>query len=270
MRHAADQRRRRRGRDLGQRPALPGRLRGARGAAARAPRGAHGGGAASRSRSRRPSASRVPHPDRPGDADPRQPRRFPWPSSRRAPRSSTIRSTWPGRSVAVTATSLGNPHCAVFLRYARRRRAPASLGPALERHPFFPRRTNVEFVTVSRARELRVRFWERGVGYTRASGTGSASAAVAAMLTGRADRQRARRLRRRHPRGGVARGRHCPPDRRGRDPVRRRVARRLSRPFRASRSSTRRRDRLRPPRSPGEQAEVLEHEIDAGSSPRLR
>jgi diaminopimelate epimerase len=94
-----------------------------------------------------------------------------------------------GETVRVTATSLGNPHCAVFLD------APADdallwrLGPLLENHTFFPRRTNVEFVSVPSRSELRVRFWERGVGYTRASGTGSASAAVAAIVKGVADRR---------------------------------------------------------------------------------
>ena len=52
----------------------------------------------------------------------------------------------------------------------------------------FPNRTNVEFVTVLSPRELRVRFWERGVGVTLASGTGSASALVASVLTGRSER----------------------------------------------------------------------------------
>jgi len=93
------------------------------------------------------------------------------------------------REVAVTATSMGNPHCAVFLDAPADDGLLTSMGPALERHPFFPRRTNVEFVTVVSRRRLRVRFWERGVGYTRASGTGSASAAVAAIITGRADRE---------------------------------------------------------------------------------
>jgi diaminopimelate epimerase len=54
--------------------------------------------------------------------------------------------------------------------------------------PSFPKRTNVEFVTVVSPSEIRVRFWERGVGYTMASGTGSASAAVAAIITGRTRR----------------------------------------------------------------------------------
>jgi diaminopimelate epimerase len=94
-----------------------------------------------------------------------------------------------GETVRVTATSLGNPHCAVFLD------APADdallyrLGPLLERHSFFPQRTNVEFVSRPSRSELRVRFWERGVGYTRASGTGSASAAVAAIVRGVVDRR---------------------------------------------------------------------------------
>jgi diaminopimelate epimerase len=93
------------------------------------------------------------------------------------------------REVAVTATSMGNPHCAVFLDEPAADDLLTTMGPALERHPFFPRRTNVEFVTVVSRQRLRVRFWERGVGYTRASGTGSASAAVASIITGRADRE---------------------------------------------------------------------------------
>jgi diaminopimelate epimerase len=94
-----------------------------------------------------------------------------------------------GRPVRVTVTSLGNPHCAVFCERAPEDDLLATLGPALERHAVFPRRTNVEFVTVVSRTTLRVRFWERGVGYTRASGTGAASAAVAAILRDVTDRQ---------------------------------------------------------------------------------
>jgi diaminopimelate epimerase len=100
---------------------------------------------------------------------------------------------WPlqaaGEGVHVTATSLGNPHCALFCDQEADDAMLARLGPALENHPFFPNRTNVEFVTVRSRGELRVRFWERGVGYTRASGTGAASAAVASMLKGLVDRR---------------------------------------------------------------------------------
>jgi diaminopimelate epimerase len=94
-----------------------------------------------------------------------------------------------GREVAITATSMGNPHCALFLDSPADDGMLQTLGPALERHPFFPRRTNVEFITVVSPKRLRVRFWERGVGYTRASGTGAASAAVASIITGRAGRE---------------------------------------------------------------------------------
>jgi diaminopimelate epimerase len=94
-----------------------------------------------------------------------------------------------GRTVRVTATSMGNPHCAVFLDEPADDALLTSLGPTLEFHPFFPRRTNVEFVTVVSPSEIRVRFWERGVGYTMASGTGSASAVVASIITGRTGRR---------------------------------------------------------------------------------
>jgi hypothetical protein len=80
-----------------------------------------------------------------------------------------------GGTVRITATSLGNPHCAVFMDAPPDDALLAALGAPLERHPLFPRRTNVEFVQVVSLHELRVRFWERGVGYTRASGTGAAS-----------------------------------------------------------------------------------------------
>jgi diaminopimelate epimerase len=89
-----------------------------------------------------------------------------------------------GRTMLVTATSMGNPHCAVFLDVPADDALLKSLGPTLEFHPFFPRRTNVEFVTVVSPSEIRVRFWERGAGYTMASGTGSASAVVASILKG--------------------------------------------------------------------------------------
>jgi diaminopimelate epimerase len=94
-----------------------------------------------------------------------------------------------GETVRVSVTSLGNPHCAVFLDKVADDALVARLGPALERHPVFPVRTNVEFVTVTSRQEIRVRFWERGVGPTLASGTGSGSAFVAAVLKGLVDRK---------------------------------------------------------------------------------
>jgi diaminopimelate epimerase len=94
-----------------------------------------------------------------------------------------------GRTVRITATSMGNPHCAVFLEEPADEPVLRSLGPTLEFHPFFPKRTNVEFVTIVSPSEIRVRFWERGVGYTMASGTGAASAVVASIVTGRTGRR---------------------------------------------------------------------------------
>jgi len=94
-----------------------------------------------------------------------------------------------GRTVRATVTSMGNPHCALFLDEVADDALVAALGAPLERHSLFPKRTNVEFVTVVGRDEIRVRFWERGVGPTQASGTGSASAVVASILTGRTERR---------------------------------------------------------------------------------
>jgi diaminopimelate epimerase len=83
--------------------------------------------------------------------------------------------------VPVTISSMGNPHCSTF--WPDVTQAPVeTLGPQLERHSCFPNRTNVEFIQVVDRHCIRVRFWERGVGRTLASGTGSAGAAVAAIL----------------------------------------------------------------------------------------
>jgi diaminopimelate epimerase len=94
-----------------------------------------------------------------------------------------------GERVRVTCCSMGNPHTAIFVEEADAVAAMLRLGPKIENHRLFPNRTNVEFVTVLSRTELRVRFWERGVGVTKASGTGSASALVAAALNGRSDRE---------------------------------------------------------------------------------
>ncbi len=94
-----------------------------------------------------------------------------------------------GEVVSVTCCSMGNPHTAVFVSEAEAEATMHRLGPKIENHPLFPNRTNVEFITVLSRQELRVRFWERGVGVTLASGTGSASALVASVLTGRTERE---------------------------------------------------------------------------------
>jgi diaminopimelate epimerase len=86
-------------------------------------------------------------------------------------------------TIPVTVVSIGNPHCSTF--WADVDQAPVeSLGPRIEHHGAFPKRTNVEFIQILSRRRLRVRFWERGVGRTSASGTGSCAAAVAGILRG--------------------------------------------------------------------------------------
>lgn len=94
-----------------------------------------------------------------------------------------------GEIVRVTCCSMGNPHAAVFVEAAVADSEMRRLGPKIERHPMFPDRTNVEFVTPLSRTKLQVRFWERGVGPTLASGTGSASALVAAVMNGRTERE---------------------------------------------------------------------------------
>jgi diaminopimelate epimerase len=93
-----------------------------------------------------------------------------------------------GRTFPVTCVSMGNPHCSLFFDALPAREEWHRIGAAIENHPFFPRRTNVEFVRVLGRGEIEVRFWERGVGETLASGTGSAGASAAAMLKGLVDR----------------------------------------------------------------------------------
>jgi diaminopimelate epimerase len=84
-------------------------------------------------------------------------------------------------TVSITASSMGNPHCSTF--WPDVAKAPLdTLGPLLERHSAFPNRTNVEFIQVIEPHRIRVRFWERGVGHTMCSGTGSSGAAVASIL----------------------------------------------------------------------------------------
>ena len=86
-----------------------------------------------------------------------------------------------------TAVSMGNPHLVIFVDNLDLVDLE-DIGPALERHPLFPNRTNVHFVQVIDANHLRGKTWERGAGATLACGTGACSIAVAAAETGRANR----------------------------------------------------------------------------------
>lgn len=82
--------------------------------------------------------------------------------------------------------SMGNPHYVVFTDNVDQ---VGETGRALEHHPAFPQRSNIEFARVEDDGNIRTRVWERGSGITQACGTGACATAVAATLTGRAGRQ---------------------------------------------------------------------------------
>lgn len=96
-----------------------------------------------------------------------------------------------GREWRVTAVSMGNPHCVVFLEEegSLEELDLAAVGPLFEHHPAFPERTNTEFVQVLSPTRLRLRVWERGAGATLACGTGACAVLVAAVLEERAESQ---------------------------------------------------------------------------------
>jgi diaminopimelate epimerase len=98
-----------------------------------------------------------------------------------------------GRVEKITAVSMGNPHCVVFVSdesiFSLDVWEFARLGRQFEHHPFFPRRVNTEFILPVARDRLKMRVWERGSGETLACGTGACASLVAAVLTGRADRK---------------------------------------------------------------------------------
>jgi diaminopimelate epimerase len=93
-----------------------------------------------------------------------------------------------GERFEITAVSMGNPHCITFVEDVEHFPV-AKIGPLIERHPLFPRRTNVEFIQVLSNEELQMRVWERGAGETLACGTGACASAVAAALNRRTGRK---------------------------------------------------------------------------------
>jgi diaminopimelate epimerase len=93
-----------------------------------------------------------------------------------------------GQSINITACSTGNPHCSLFVEELNDFHIE-KFGPLLENHPAFPNRTNVEFIHVLNEKEIEVAFWERGVGVSYASGTGSCGATVACILNGKTSRR---------------------------------------------------------------------------------
>ena len=92
------------------------------------------------------------------------------------------------RELAITGVSMGNPHAVAFVdeQGPELRALAERIGPAVETHAWFPRRTNAEFAHVHGPTEIELVVWERGVGITLACGTGACATAVAACLNGRA------------------------------------------------------------------------------------
>lgn len=91
-----------------------------------------------------------------------------------------------GRFVVFTGVSVGNPHCVVFKQSGESwsREDLLTLGPALEHHSIFPKRTNVQLAVPTGPKELSILIWERGAGETQASGSSSCAAASAAVKLG--------------------------------------------------------------------------------------
>jgi len=91
-----------------------------------------------------------------------------------------------GRSLEFTGVSVGNPHCVVFKDAGESwsREDLLLLGPALEHHALFPKRTNVQLVVPTGPKEISILIWERGAGETQASGSSSCAAASAAVRLG--------------------------------------------------------------------------------------
>jgi len=84
------------------------------------------------------------------------------------------------------AGTIGNPHCVVPLPEISEELA-RKLGPELENHPLFPNRTNVQLLQILDRNRIRIEIWERGAGYTLASGSSSSAAGAVARKMGACD-----------------------------------------------------------------------------------
>ena len=93
-----------------------------------------------------------------------------------------------GQSLRYCAATVGNPHCVVLMESVNAAIAH-DLGPQLEKAPRFPNRTNVQLMQVLDRQNIRIEIWERGAGYTLASGSSSSAAAAVAHRLGLCDDQ---------------------------------------------------------------------------------
>lgn len=91
------------------------------------------------------------------------------------------------RTLAITPVSMGNPHAIVFQQEPVETYPLHSIGPLVEHHALFPKRTNFEVVRVLERGRAEMRVWERGVGETLSCGSGASAVMVASRLLGLAD-----------------------------------------------------------------------------------
>jgi len=87
------------------------------------------------------------------------------------------------QTMKFSAATIGNPHCVLFVDFPSEEVA-RKLGPIIESHPLFPNRTNVQFVRVIDDKTIEIEIWERGAGYTYASGSSSCAAAAVSNRLG--------------------------------------------------------------------------------------
>ena len=87
-----------------------------------------------------------------------------------------------------SGATIGNPHCVIPVQDLSPELA-REYGPLLEVHPLFPNRTNVQFLKVLNRNNIKIEIWERGAGYTLASGSSTSAAAAVARKLGMCDSQ---------------------------------------------------------------------------------
>jgi diaminopimelate epimerase len=88
-----------------------------------------------------------------------------------------------GRTFNITSLSIGNPHC-VILQDSISEKTTREIGPKIEKHDIFPKRINVQFLEILDKENIKIEIWERGAGYTLASGSSSCAAFAAAHRLG--------------------------------------------------------------------------------------
>ena len=92
-----------------------------------------------------------------------------------------------GEKLLITCVSIGNPHCVIPLEEISKEKA-IELGSKIEVHPLFPNKINVQLLKAIDRHKIQIEIWERGAGYTLASGSSSCAAASAAFKLGLVDR----------------------------------------------------------------------------------